>query len=303
MPDQPTLFHNRATGRTETEQIYGERWLRWLYGKNPAGRLALALLVRRAVFSKWMGWHMNSARSARKILPFIVRYGIDAGECAQNPLLYKSFNAFFSRALKPGARPVAEPDNPRLAVLPADGRHLVFPNLAETGGIYAKGARFTAAELLGSDADAARYENGSMLISRLCPTDYHRFHFPAGGVPGEPRLVNGALFSVHPIALKKNIRYLVQNKRVVTLLRTEAFGQVAIVAIGATSVGGIQNLFAGNHPVRKGDLMGLFAFGGSCVITLFEPGRVRFCDDLLAQSANRMETYSKTGAPLGEAVG
>lgn len=301
MSDQPTRFYNRDTRQLETEQIYGERYLRWIY-ENPVGKLALNLLVRRALFSKIMGWQMSTARSARKILPFIIRYNIDADEFAKNPLLYKNFNAFFARALKPEARPVAEPGNEKLAVLPADGRHLVFQDLSATTGFYVKNARFNIAELLGDPALAARYENGSMLISRLCPTDYHRYHFPVAGTPGETRLINGSLYSVHPIALRKNIRYLVQNKRTLTLHQTDLFGQVAILEIGATSVGSIRQLFPENHPVRKGDLKGLFAFGGSCTITLFEKNRIRFCDDLLAQSACQMETYAKMGTPLGTAA-
>ena len=295
-----TTYYNRQTRKTETEAIYGERYLRWIY-ETRAGQLTLKLLVRRALFSKIMGWQMNRKSSARKVLPFIVNYTLDADECAKNPLLYKTFNEFFSRSLKPEARPIAEPDNNKLAILPADGRHLVFPDLSATDGFYVKNQRFTLAELLDDEQLAARYADGSMLISRLCPTDYHRFHFPVGGTPSETRHINGYLYSVHPIALTKNIRYLVQNKRAVTRLDTEKFGEILILEVGATSVGTIKNLFAENHPVNKGDLKGLFAFGGSCVITIFQKNRIQFAPDLLEQSAAKIETYAQFGTPLGAA--
>jgi phosphatidylserine decarboxylase len=82
-----------------------------------------------------------------------------------------------------------------------------------------------------------------MLISRLCPSDYHRFHFPVSGIPSEAKLVNGSLYSVSPIALRRNIRYLVMNKRVITLIEAPEFGTVAMIEVGATNVGSIVQTF------------------------------------------------------------
>jgi phosphatidylserine decarboxylase len=138
-----------------------------------------------------------------------------------------------------------------------------------------------------------------MLISRLCPSDYHRFHFPVSGVPSEPRLVKGSLYSVSPIALRHNILYLVSNKRLVTLIETREFGTVAMVEVGATNVGSIVQGFLPGRSVEKGDEKGMFAFGGSCVITLFERNRITFDPDILGQSAQCMETYARMGDRLG----
>jgi len=140
-----------------------------------------------------------------------------------------------------------------------------------------------------------------MLISRLCPVDYHRFHFPVSGTPGEPRLINGWLYSVSPVALRRNIRYLVENKRVVTLIESAAFGTVAMIEVGATNVGTIRQGFVPGRAVAKGEEKGLFAFGGSCVITLFQRGRIRFDEDLVRTSAEQMEVYARMGDRLGEA--
>jgi len=140
-----------------------------------------------------------------------------------------------------------------------------------------------------------------MVISRLCPVDYHRFHFPFAGIPSEPRLIKGPLFSVSPIALRRNIHYLVQNKRMLTELESSVFGSVACFEVGATNVGTIVHTFVSGRPVAKGEEKGLFKFGGSCVITLFQPGRIRFDQDLVEQSRACLETYARMGDRLGVA--
>lgn len=187
-------------------------------------------------------------------------------------------------------------------MLPADGRHLAFANVDAADGFYVKGAKFTVAQLLGDAAVAERFVGGGMLISRLCPSDYHRFHFPVSGVPSEARLVRGRLYSVSPIALRTQILYLVQNKRLMTLIESPEFGTVAMVEVGATNVGSITQGFVPGQPVGKGDEKGMFAFGGSCVITLFERNRIRFSDDIIRHSADCVETYARMGDRLGLAV-
>ena len=298
MDKEPIQIYNRESKCVEVEQVYGEAWLRWVY-ETPIGRLALLLFVRRAIFSKLMGWRMNMRASSRKILPFVLKYNIDSGEFSKNVLLYRTFNEFFSRGLKKEARPVTPGDH--IAILPADGRHLVFPDVSAANGFWVKGRKFSLNELLGSVELARRFENGAMLISRLAPVDYHRFHFPVSGIPSVPQKINGYLYSVNPIALRQNIRYLIENKRSLTLIDSPEFGQVAMVEIGATAVGSIQNLYAEGIRVQKGESKGFFEFGGSCVITLFQKGRIQFSDDLLEQSSMHRETYALMGTPLGEA--
>ncbi len=300
MAAQPIRYFHRRTRVVETEQVFGERWVRFAY-ENPAGRFFVWLAARRAFFSQWYGRKMNKRESALQVLPFIADYGINVDEFAKSAFDYKTFNEFFYRALKPEARPIAPGDD--VAVLPADGRHLVFPDVAQAGGFYVKGATFSLSELLGDMALTAKFAGGAMVISRLCPVDYHRFHFPAAGVPGEPRLINGWLYSVSPIALRRNVRYLVENKREVTLLESERFGTVAVIEVGATNVGSILQSYIAGRPVAKGDEKGMFAFGGSCVITLFQRGRITFDADLVAQSAQHVETYALMGESLGRAGG
>ncbi len=288
-------YYDRASRTLKTEKVYGERWLRLIYG-NPAGRLAAWLLVRRAVFSIWYGWNMKKRKSAVRVLPFIVKYEIDVEDFAKSAFDFKSFNDFFCRSLKPEARPIAAGE--RVAVFPADGRHLAFPDVDMADGFYAKGEKFSLDELFG-ELGADFHSGGSMLISRLCPVDYHHFHFPVSGVPGESQSVPGSLYSVNPIALRHNIRYLVANKRQVTVIRSREFGKVAMVEIGATNVGSIIQCFTPGQEVAKGQEKGFFSFGGSCVITIFERGRIIFDRDIVEQSASQVETFAKMGERLG----
>lgn len=296
---EPIRYYNRYTRSTETEQVYGEKWLRWTYG-TALGGLSVWALIKRAAFSHWYGWRMNRRISAQRVLPFIADYDLDVDEFAKSPLEFKTFNEFFYRALKKEARPIAGGED--TAVFPADGRHLVFPDVDAAEGFYVKGAKFTLAELFGGDEALAReFAGGAMVISRLCPVDYHRFHFPVAGVPAEPRLINGYLYSVSPIALRRNVRYLVQNKRALTVMDGTRFGRVAVFEVGATCVGTIRNVFAEGRPVAKGAEKGFFTFGGSCVITVFARDRIRFDDDVVAQSALQVETYARMGDRLGVA--
>ncbi len=296
---EPIVFFNRSTGQLEEEKIYGERWLRWIYG-NPLGRISLAAVVRRAWFSAWYGWRMNRPASAALVLPFVVDYGLDAEEFTRPATAFRSFNEFFYRALRPGARPVAAGDD--IVVFPADGRHLAYQDVDATDGFYVKGKKFSLGELLGDEALARAYAGGAMIISRLCPVDYHRFHFPVGGTPSEARAVSGWLYSVSPIALRLNPGYLTENKRMITLIETARFGRVAMLEVGATMVGAILQGFAPERPVEKGDEKGRFAFGGSCVITLFERGRVLFDSDLTSHAAAHREVYARVGERMGVAA-
>lgn len=303
---EPIRYFHRAKKTVETEAVYGEAWMRWTYG-NPLGRTGLELFVKRPLLSRLYGWQMNRRFSAQRILPFIVKYDVDVDDFAKSPFAFKSFNDFFYRALKPGKRPVAPGAN--VAVLPADGRHLAIPEIDAAAGFYAKGQKFSLAGFLG-EAELPQekreltreFSGGAMVISRLCPVDYHRFHFAVAGTPGEPRLINGWLYSVSPLALRRNLSYLWENRRMITLIDSREFGRVAMVEIGATMVGSILQTFTPGKPVAKGEEKGLFRFGGSCVVTLFQKGRIRFDSDLLESSANQMEVYARVGERLGEAI-
>lgn len=296
--DERIEFFNRHAGAVERETVYGDRWLRWIYG-NPVGKAALHLLVKRKLFSRWYGWRMDQPASAVRVPAFMVRFGIDEKEFLKPALEFGSFNEFFARELKPECRPI-DPD-PAVVVFPADGRHLGFQEIAEADRFFAKGIAFDLATFLGDVELAARFAGGSLVLSRLCPVDYHRFHFPVSGRPEVSRRIEGSLYSVNPVALWKRPSILWENRREVTRLRETPVGDVIIIEVGATCVGSIIQTYDAATAVARGDEKGFFRFGGSLVATLFEPGRVRLADDLVEQAEQGRELYAKMGSVLGYA--
>ena len=291
----PIRYYNRSTQSFETEQVYGEGFLRWTYG-SPLGAIALHAFVKRPFFSAWYGWRMNAAKSAARIAPFIKRYSVDATEFADAPESFASFNEFFYRKLKPAARPI-EPDPSRI-VFPADGRHLGFQCASSIDSVFVKGQKFDLTALLGDEKLAKRFADGALVLSRLCPVDYHRYHFPCAGIPSATHTIQGPLFSVSPIALREKLSYLWTNKRSITQLETPDLGTVLLLEIGATCVGEIHQTFKPGTAVEKGAEKGYFAFGGSSTITIFEPGAVKLDADLLEHSSNQTELYARMGEPM-----
>ncbi|WP_146602560.1 archaetidylserine decarboxylase [Novipirellula aureliae] len=293
------VYYDRYHEKTCVEKIYGDKALRWTYG-TLGGRISLNLLVKRALFSHWYGWKMDRPSTRRKIAAFIQDYGLDANEFERQVDDFANFNEFFYRKLKPEARPI-DPD-PSSIAFPADGRHLCVPDLSQCDGLFVKGEMFDLATLLNDKHLSEQYAQGSLLLSRLCPVDYHRFHFPVAGVPGSTRQINGPLYSVNPIALCQNIHILTTNKRCLTELETESFGKVLLIEIGATCVGSVCQTYAEGVRVAKGDEKGYFRFGGSSTITIFEPGRIQFDHDLVENSRRNRELYARFGDHMGVSI-
>lgn len=289
---QDLVFYDRYERRLKTEAIYGGKPLRWTYGTR-LGRFALEAVIKRRWFSSLYGKWADCGCSKKEIAPFIKRFELDPEEFAEAPESFRTFNEFFHRKLKPEARPF--PDSEKAILFPADGRHLLIPDLSQAQTIYAKGQRFDLPELLGDSDLADRFQRGTAVLSRLCPTDYHRFHFPLGGKYGTPRLINGALYSVNPIALAGSLARIWQNKRRITVVTDSPVGDYLFLEIGATNVGTIVDTAEPEIQVERGDEKGYFRFGGSMVITIFPEERITPTADLAKQSANGVELYARFG--------
>jgi phosphatidylserine decarboxylase len=288
---QPIEYFNRHTGCLETEAIHGERWLRWLYN-SPAGQAALHTLVKRRLFSRFYGWLMDRPSSAQQVAPFVQRYGLDESEFAQPTASFRTFNEFFSRKLNPAARPVDT--TPGGIVFPADGRHLLLEDAEQCVDVFVKGTRFNLSALLQDET----WQTGSVLISRLCPTDYHRYHFPFSCTAGVPRRIAGPLFSVSPIALAKRPSILWENERYVTPLQLADGQPACFVEVGATCVGSIHPTSAPG-PVEKAAEKGAFRFGGSTVILVLPKGSAQWAADLRHHSSVGRELYARMGTLAG----
>ncbi len=289
-------YVDRSSGTICEEQVYGGKLLSLFYGDGFLSKIlyhtVLPVLARVWLFSWLVGWVQKRPASREKIKPFIDAYGIDETEFAEGQ--FRCFNDFFIRKLKPECRPIVSGAD-RLS-MPADGRYLVYPKFDR---FFVKGQEFSLSDFLQDPVLARRFGGGAMVIARLCPTDYHRFHFPCGGTTSKPKLINGPLYSVNPIALKKWVQILSENKRVVTEIETEHFGTMLYIEIGATAVGTIRQTFRSESCVEKGQEKGYFEFGGSCLVLLFEKGRVQFDDDVVRNTQNGLETLCKFGSSLG----
>ena len=289
---------DRITKKEEIERIYGGWALSLLYEKK-WGKIFLPLIAKVPFFSRLYGFLQSLPFSRKKILPFIRKYHVDVSEFAKKTEAFSSFNDFFTRKLKPASRPInKEKDR---AIIFADGRYIFFQDVEESKTFWIKGESFSLEKLLQDKALAKRYKKGSMAIARLCPTDYHRFHFPFDATPNEPRYINGPLYSVNPLALKNNIRFLCENKRVITLLQSDLFSEVIYIEIGATYVGSIKQTFSPFEPYKKGEEKGFFSFGGSCIILLFQKGKILFDEDLLLITREKKEVKCLLGQSLGKA--
>ena len=209
---------------------------------------------------------------------------------------FDSFNDFFVRKLKPEARPVNTEKNSITS--PADGKIIAFPNLKETDNFFVKGKQFDIKKFFENEDIYKKYENGPMLIIRLCLTDYHRYHFPVDGFVKNDIKIQGDYLSVSPYAVKQNIDIYFNNKRSYSEIDTENIGTVVMAEIGATMVGSINQTFEENSPIKKGEEKGYFEFGGSTVILFFEKDKITIDEDILENSNKGFETQVFMGEKI-----
>jgi phosphatidylserine decarboxylase len=257
----------------------------------------LSSLARRLAYS-------TSPGTKQWLIDTVTRkFNVDLGEAAEpDPQAYPSFNAFFTRALKPGAR-VADAD-PRALLMPADG-HISQCGPIEDGRIFqAKGQSFTAAELLGDAAAAEPFRNGLFATVYLSPRDYHRVHMPWTGTLRETVHVPGRLFSVGTAAVAHVPRLFARNERLVCRFDTD-FGPMVSVMVGALLVSGVETVWSGEEipaygtAITRKDYRGkgitLERFAemarfnyGSTVIVLLPPGVATLSPELKSESPVRL---------------
>ncbi len=289
---EPTRYVDRQTGEIKTEKVPAEKWLVWLYN-NPVGEATLATLVKRKFISSFYGKMMDKTGSVKKIQAFVEEYDIDLSIAQKQE--FDSFNDFFIRKLKKNARLVNKDSN--VVVSPADGKIMAWSNISNSDFII-KGYRFDVPSFLNDTTLVKKYKNGSIIIIRLAPNDYHRFHFPISGTVSPVVEVKGDYYSVNPIALQQMIEILCLNKRQYVHITTAQFGDVVMAEIGATMVGSIVQTYEENM-VSKGEEKGYFKFGGSTVVLLFEKNKIRIDNDLLANTEKGFETYVLMGEQIG----
>lgn len=251
----------------------------------------------------WLAEHRGAPIKNRFIDWFVRRYGVDMSEALEeDPHAYACFNDFFTRALKPDARPLdTEPD----AVLcPADGGISQLGRIEQGRIFQAKGQLYTTRELLGgSEALAAEFDGGDFATVYLSPKDYHRVHMPWRGQLRATVAIPGDLFSVNSATARQVPRLFARNERLVAIFDTD-MGPMAVVLVGAMIVSGIETVWGGEMPPRhrgivsrdfargpvvldKGEEMGRFKLGSTAIV-LFARDRVDWDPDYRADSPTRM---------------
>lgn len=287
---------DRQTGTPFVETVFGDDAMKVFYGHKVGLSITSKFLTQRWL-SNIYGAYNDAAASKHKIENFISRLNVDVAECEKELSEYQSFNEFFARKLKPGARPLNKDAHGVIA--PGDGRLLVFPKINDDTVSYLKWAPIKLFDLFDkNESFVERYRNGSCWVLRLCPADYHRFHFPVSGKVGMTKAIAGDLHSVSPYALEQNIPVYCMNKRTLCTLDSDEFGQVLLMEVGAMFVGSIVQTYRAGMHVSVGDEKGYFKFGGSTVIAFFEKDMIRFDDDIVRYSASGFETYVKMGERL-----
>jgi len=289
-------FYNRKTKEYDIEKVAGEHYLNWTYS-SPIGMTLLELLIKKKLFSSLYGSYCNSNASRRKIAPFIDEFNIDTSLNQKTVKEFESFNDFFSRQLKSEARPI---DMEKAAFIsPGDGRLMAYENIDLANLIQVKGYTYSFLNLINNREAVSLFKNGTCLIIRLCPTDYHRFHFVDSGICGETHRHKGTYYSVNPTALNKIPEIFCKNKREWSILYSNNFGEILYIEVGATCVGSIIQSYQTSLEVKKGTEKGYFKFGGSTVIIFLQNGKVKIDKDIIEQTKLGFETKVLMGEKIG----
>lgn len=283
------LVSDRAGKVTEVNSLQ-DRFLETLYG-SAVGRLCLRPLISPA-FSRAGGVFLSTKLSRILIGPFIRSHAIPMEEFERRKFV--SYNDFFTRRLAQGARWI-EPA-PEVFVSPCDGLLSVY-KINHKSIFNIKHTRYTVGSLLRNRKLAERFKGGYLWVFRLQVEDFHRYIYVDGGRVSRSVRIPGVFHTVNPAAGDRFPVYK-ENTREYCLLRTENFGTLLQMEVGAMLVGQIENI-PGNRMVRKGQEKGHFSFGGSTVILMTQKGRVIPDQDILDNSGRGIETKVRLGEKVG----
>lgn len=223
----------------------------------------LTELSSHKFLSQWLGYFAKSTLSKRLIPSFINAYKIDADE-AEKPLeQYQSLNEFFTRRLKPGARPLAE--QPNTLISPVDAKITGIGKIEAGTNIFVKGQQYEVAELLNHSPRAVNYRHGYYIVLYLSPSDYHRIHAPISGNIVENEHIPGKVYPVNGFGLRHIPKVLSRNERLITYIQHDR-GELAIIKVGAMNVSSIQLVPTLTKKVNRGEEMAYFEFGSTVVL-------------------------------------
>lgn len=294
-------YFNRSNGSLEVEKVYGDKWVKLIYNAN-VGKI-LAPIFASKYLSKAYGLVQANMLTQLKVPKFVKNFNIDLSEyepgsvkVEKQELSYKNFNEFFIRKFKTGKRKFVSDESQMPAF--CEARYYAYDAIHDDLKIPVKGNFLNAIDLINDPELAAPFVGGPLLLARLCPVDYHRYHYPDHGKTTKSFSVHGEFHSVNPLALKFKEDIFIKNERRVSILETKNFGKLAYIEVGAVMVGKIVQSHDENKSFRRGQEKGYFLFGGSTVIVLGEPGLWSPSEDILENTAKGIETYIKLGESI-----
>ncbi len=288
------IFYYSSQAKLVQEKIEKSGLLCFLYN-NLLGKF-LRKFLNKKYAAKIYAIYQNSFWSKRKILPFIKKHNINMSQFERKVSEYKSFNDFFTRKLKPGIRHIDLA--PNVFISPADSKLFVVENISQNIEFFVKNERFNLSFFLQEQQLAQQYQDGLLMIFRLAPPDYHRFHFPVDCISSKLKIISGSYESVNPITYKSGIQPLLENERQLTILKTETFSDVIMVSVGAMFVGKIVQKYVPDEKYKKGEEMGYFEFGGSSLVLIFKKGTIIPKKIFLEHSKVGFETEIKMGQTI-----
>lgn len=264
--------------------------LKFLYNTVP-GRVVLKCITSPAI-SKIGGVYMDSKISTIHIKRFINNNHIDMSQYEKAH--YKSFNEFFTRKIAPGRRQVCSDE--KALISPCDARLSAY-KINEKSEFYIKKSRYQVKDLIAGSTKAPDYNGGICLIFRLCVDDYHRYGNIDNGEILENKYIKGILHTVRPIAVNR-YPVFIQNSREYTIIKTEHFGTAAQIEVGALMIGKIKNHQKSGTVVR-GSEKGMFLYGGSTIVLLFEKDTVEIPEEFFSATKKDIEVRVKYGSKIG----
>lgn len=288
--------YNRKTKNYEIEQVAGDSYINWIYS-TPLGMKLLELFIKKKVTSRICGYYCDRAISKLKIEKFVDEFKIEMARYEIPEKGFKNFNEFFFRKFKKEAIHIASDE--RSFISPCDGKILAYETIDINMLIQLKGMSYSLAELLGNDSIASNYVQGSCLIVRLSPENYHRFHFVDQGTCSPTTKIKGFYYSVNPTSLNRISKLFCSNKREWSILNSKSFGEILYVEVGATFVGSIIQTYSNNGNIKKGDEKGYFKFGGSTVILFLKKDVLKIDEDIIEQTSKGMECSVYMGEKIG----
>lgn len=281
------MIYNR-----KTRECYEEKeslLLKILYN-NIIGRVILKIFTYK--FITLIGaCYMNSRLSKIRIKKFIKSNKINMDEYEKKE--YKNFDDFFTRTIKSEKRAISKDNNDLIS--PCDSKLSVY-KITDNNTFKIKNSWYTVSELLDDEALASKYKDGYCLVFRLCVDDYHHYHYIDNGKIISNKKIKGKFHTVRPLA-HKHVKVFSENTREYCLLKTENFGNVIQMEVGAMMVGKICNLDKTNF--TKGEEKGYFRFGGSTVVLLFEKNKIIIDEDILEQAKLDNEVIVKLFETIG----